>query len=246
MGMKWRLGGCLVFFILWQMEASAQFSDSAHYYINLSSTGSVNKTKGSKSYLLHHAVRFAVKKKTYSLNAFSSFIFGQQDSLVTNRDFTGTVDGNLYLRHSNFFFWGLVNYTHSFSLQINSLFQSGAGVAYSFIDNKKDYLNLSDGLLYETGDLMLDSTRLLYQTVRNSLRLVFRWTIADIFSLNGANFIQNSLSNSNDYILKSNLALSVKLKKWLSLTTAFTYNKFSRTARENLLLNYGLTIEKYF
>jgi hypothetical protein len=93
---------------------------------------------------------------------------------------------------------------------------------------------------------MLDPVHDVYNTYRNSFRVVFKWTIHNILVLNGSNFVQNSLSNGKDYILKSNLGLSVKLKKWLSLTTAFTYNKFSRTGRENLLFNYGLTIEKYF
>lgn len=238
--------GCMTLLILWKGVAFGQFSDTTHYYLNLTSTGSVNRTNNSKAYLLNHVLKFTVKKKAYSLNAFSNYIYGKQDSSVSNNDFTTTLDGNLYLRNSKFFFWGLLNYTSSYSLKVNSLFQGGAGAAYSFIDDKNNYLNVSDGLLYETGNLMLDTVHNVYNTYRNSFRVVFKWTIRNILVLNGSNFVQNSLSSRKDYILRSNLGLSVKLKKWLSLTTAFTYNKFSRTGRENLLFNYGLTIEKYF
>jgi len=36
------------------------------------------------------------------------------------------------------------------------------------------------------------------------------------------------------------------MNKWLSLTTALNYNRVSRTDRENLLLSYGLSFQKFF
>ena len=86
----------------------------------------------------------------------------------------------------------------------------------------------------------------MYQTFRNSLRLQYKFVIKEIVVLEGRHFLQNSLSLGSDYIIKSNTALSVKLRSWLAVTAALTYNKLNRTNRENLLMNYGLTVEKYF
>jgi len=49
-----------------------------------------------------------------------------------------------------------------------------------------------------------------------------------------------------DYILKFNNQLSVKLNKWLSINAAMAYNEISRTNRQNLLITYGIAVDKYF
>ncbi len=64
-------------------------------------------------------------------------------------------------------------------------------------------------------------------------------------SLDATGFLQQSFTDAEDYIIKTNSSLSVKLNKWLSLVTNVTYNKLNRTRKENLLLNFGLTVEKY-
>jgi hypothetical protein len=70
--------------------------------------------------------------------------------------------------------------------------------------------------------------------------------IREIITLDGSDFLQHSLDDGSDYIIKSNTNLSVKLLKWLSVTASVTYNKLNATRRENLLVNYGLTFERYF
>jgi hypothetical protein len=232
--------------LLYQLKARAQFSDSVYHYINFTATGSVNRANSDKSYLFNQALKFSIKKKAFSLNAFAGYMYGEQNKAVTNNDFSTSLDGNIYHGDSKLFYWGLVNFTSSYSLKINSQFQGGAGIAYRFADDKKFYFNLSDGILYETGDLFLDTLHDVYNTFRNSFRIVLKWTIGETLAFNGTSFVQHSLADAHDYILKSNLGLSLKLRKWLSLTCAFGYNKFSRTNRENLLFTYGLTAEKYF
>ena len=64
--------------------------------------------------------------------------------------------------------------------------------------------------------------------------------------LDGTDFLQNSLSKSDDYIVKLISNLSFKLNKLLSLTSSATYNKLNLTQKENLLITFGLSLEKYF
>lgn len=227
--------------------AAAQFSDTVNYHIQFNSTGSINKTDLGDAYLLNNNMRFGIKKEDISLNANAGWVYGQQQQKLTNNDFAGALDFNLYKTLPHFYYWGLASYLNSFSLKVNNQQQYGVGVAYNIYDRKNAYLNISDGILYENSDLNInDTTREIYNTFRNSLRLAFRFTIKDILTINSNTFLQNSLNYGDDYIIKSTSGLSLKLYKWLSFTTSLTYNKISRTNKENLLFNYGLSIDKYF
>lgn len=225
----------------------AQFTDSTTYYAGFTSTGTVNKTNDGDSYLLNNGAKFSIRKKSISLNAVNGWAYGRQNQSLTNNDFSSSLDFNLYKTFPHFFYWGLANYNTSYSLKINNQLLAGMGAAYNLIDRKNILLNISDGILYDKSDLLLsDTIRDRYHTFRNSLRILFRLNVNGIIVLEGSNFLQNSLRDKNDCIFRSSANLSAKLRKWLSFTTSFNYNKISRTNRENLLLSYGLSVEKYF
>ncbi len=226
----------------------AQFSDSVTYYTGLTSTGTYNKTNdGGELYNVNNALKLSVKKKSVSLNSTNKWIYGKQNSVLTNNDFSSALDFNLYKTIPHFYYWGLANYNSSFSLKQNSQVQGGFGIAYNFIDDKNANFNISDGLIYEYSDITLaDSVRDVYSTMRNSLRISFKLNLKNRFYINGVGFLQTSLNYGNDYIIKSDVGMGYKIRRWLSLTTAFSYNKVSKTQRENIFFTYGLSIEKYF
>jgi len=154
---------------------------------------------------------------------------------------------NLYKTIPHFFYWGLANYNTSYSLKINNQLLAGGGVAYSIFDRKHVYFNLSDGLVYDQSDLVLpDSSRLVYHTVRNSLRLSFRFEIHNLLVFDGSDFIQNSFRQGTDYNIRSVTNLSLKLNKWLNLTSSVNYNVQKRTQSTNLVFTYGIKVDKYF
>jgi hypothetical protein len=225
----------------------SQFSDTVNYYIHFSGTGNLNRTNTGTTYLLNNAVRFQIDKKKISLNSMASHVYGRNPTLKTNDDFLAILNLDVLKGVQKFYYWGLAGYEKSFSLKVDNRFQTGAGVGYTFVNNKKANLELSDGILFETTDLGIpDRTgRTSYQTVRNSLRLKYRFVIKEIFSFDGINFYQPSLSDGRDYILKLHTSFSIKLYKWLNLTTSFNYNRQNNTSTENLLLSYGLSFEKY-
>jgi hypothetical protein len=225
-----------------------QFNDTINYYLNYSATGIINSTSDGNSYVLNHTLKFETRKKRIYMSNTNSWIYGeQQGKVLINNDFSSTIDFNTYRTLVHFYYWGYLYYTKSYSLKINNQFQGGLGVGYNLIDKKNAALILSDGILYERNDLIgAESGQNQYQTLRNSLRIKYRWVIRNILVIDGSDFLQNSLSSKNDYIIKVNTSLSIKLKKWLSLTTSITYNKFNETKRENMLLNFGFTFEKYF
>lgn len=234
---------------------STHYTDTVHYSLNYAATGIINSANSTHSYVLTNAFKFNISKKSATVNIFGSWIYGEQQKNLTNNDFSSGLDFNLYKSLRHFYYWGLATYNTSYSLKVNGQLQTGLGIGYNIIDRKKVVLNLSDGLLYEKGDLYTiyynanapDTYRRdVYDVVRNSFRLRFHWSVKDIIVLDGTEFFQHSLASVKDYIIRSTQSVSLKLSKLLSFTTALTYNKFTRTGSENLLFSFGLTIDKQF
>lgn len=241
----------ILFSVAWVMihiTCIAQFNDTTNYYFNYASTGTINKTNDGNSYVLNNALRFTLYKKNFSINTFNSWIYGKQQHQLANNDFSSTLDFDLFKTDRHIYYWGLVNYEKSYSLKIDHRLQTGLGIGYYVIDRKNFVFQVSDGILYEKNDLENAEglTNTGYETYRNSLRLKFRIVYDDIITLENIDFLQHSLTDRKDYIIKSTTTLSVKLVKWLSVTLALNYNKLNVTHRENLLLNYGLTVSRYF
>jgi hypothetical protein len=229
------------------LAAKAQFSDSVNYHVIYNSTGSVNRARDGSSYLLNNSLRFEVKKKAIALNASNNWVYGRSNGALTNNDYSSSVEFNLYKAIPHAYFWGLANYNTSYSLKINSQLLAGGGIAYSILDKPNTYLNLSDGILYDLSDINTsDTTRETYHTYRNSLRLQLHFLINNLITIDSGSFLQNSLTRSNDFNIRSTFGLGFKLNNWLNLNGSLSYNKISRTQSENLLLTYGLKVEKFF
>jgi hypothetical protein len=158
------------------------------------------------------------------------------------------MDFDLYKTDRHLYYWGLLTYEKSYSLKIDHRVQAGLGLGYYLIDRETLVVQISDGLLYEFSDLLPvnETAENKYETIRNSLRLKIRYIYKDFITIENVDFVQHSLEDKKDYIIKSNSQLSIKLYKWFSIAVAVTYNKLNITERENLLINYGVTFEKYF
>lgn len=237
----------LVCFLLFLQTSFGQFNDSVHHHFTFSSTGVYNKTKDLKSFVLNNAVSYEVSQKRIAFNTGASWIYGTQNKELSNNDVSAAANLDYLKDVQKLYYWGLFNFDESYSLKVNYRFQSGIGVGYTFLKRKNFDLEVSDGFVFESSDLTDPVIgRDVYQTVRNSLRIKYRWSYNNTFIFEGTNFYQPSMLSLKDYIVRLNNKLSVKLNKWLAINAAITYNKISRTNRENLLLTYGLTIEDYF
>lgn len=221
----------------------AQFNDTTHYHVVMASSGSINKTDDATAYLLNNSLNFGIKKKDITLNSINTWIYGKQNQALTNNDFSSSLFFNLYKTFPHFYYWGLLNYNTSYSLKINNQLLAGLGVAYSVVDQPNVYLNLSDGVLFDQSDLLVNAV---YHTYRNSFRVQYHFALKDLLTLDGSNFLQSSFTNRHDYIIRTTTTLGLKLRKWISLTTSLNYNKMNITNSDNLIFTYGLTLDKYF
>jgi hypothetical protein len=120
-----------------QFAGYSQFSDSVHYYINISGTGNINKTNTGTDYLLNNELRFQADKKIFSINSMASYIYGKNPTSKTNDDIVAMLNLDILKGVRKFYYWGLAAYEKSFSLQLDSRFQAGAGVGYVFINKPK-------------------------------------------------------------------------------------------------------------
>jgi hypothetical protein len=237
----------ILFALLCSILAHGQFSDSITHYIRLAASGNLNRSNSATSYLLTNEARYSVKNKRSTLNAYANWLYGEQDNALTNNDFTASTDFNLYHDSSNLYYWALANYTTSYSLKINNQLQSGLGVAYNFANTANAWLNLSDGILYETSSLTTaDQALNQYHTFRNSLRFSYKFIIKKTLTLSGTNFLQHAIGNASDYIIRTNNSLGFQLNKWITIGATINYNQFSRTGTQNLLFTYGIVAERYF
>ncbi len=237
----------LIFMSAASLHLYAQFNDSTFYLVRYAATGILNRTNDASAYAITNGLRFSVSKKSITLNSNTNWIYGQQQNRLTNNDFSTALDLNIFSKIKNLYYWGLGTYESSYSLRVNNRTQAGAGLAYNLVDRPELFINISDGILYEFADLKLnDSTNDVYSTFRNSFRFRLRYVIKDRVTFESTSFLQNAIQKNDDYIINSTTSLSVKLIKWISFTTALKFNKVQRTNRENFLLTFGLTAEKYF
>jgi hypothetical protein len=228
-------------------KLNAQYSDSVHHQISINANGNLNQTQDGLTYLFNNQAKFGMKYEDFVMNTSHSYIYGKNPTRYTNKDWNSNLDFNLYKTFPHFYYWGLMNYTSSLSLKINHQIQAGLGIAYKFIDTKQSYLGLSNGIIFESSHInQNDSTRLHYETFRNSLRIQFQYKLSDKITCRGTYLYQPSLNYKDDYLINTSTTIEFKLIKWLSLNTGLIYNKVSRTNRENLIFNYGLIANGFF
>lgn len=228
--------------------AHAQFSDSVHHHLVYSTTGVLNNTSTAFNYLLTNSLRLGMRRGRLDANFAAGWVYGQQGSRLSNNDFTSVADVNFRSQIPHFYYWGLGSFEKSLSLKVANRTQGGAGIAYNVLDRPDSLqLNISNGFLYEYSEILPnDTTRIESSILRNSLRVRLRIRLQRLVTLDGVGFFQQSLSNGDDYLVKSNATLSIRLRSWLALSTALSYNRVQLTRSENLLLTFGITIDNWF
>lgn len=211
-------------------------------------SGNVNRTNDGTNYLLDNGLKAGVRRSRLELNEQMRWLYGANAGKLVNNDFSSLLDLNFFAGDSaRLNYWGLANFSSSYSLKIDYQVQAGAGIAYKLVDATYLKVKVSDGILYETSRVLpLNAAAETYSTVRNSFRLQVRANWGTRLGFEATGFWQPSLRIAGDYIINVQSSLSFKINNWLSLNSRMQYSEFSRTSKQNLLFTYGLRIEHYF
>jgi hypothetical protein len=238
-----RFCSVIIFFLVMQHG----YGQDSTWHLNFAGSGNLNKTNNGTTYIFNNSLRTTYSKKVLNINNVLSWIYGENPERKTNNDFLAVVDFDLFKKNHKWYYWGLTGYEKSFSLKIADRIQAGGGIGYNLLDKKNAVIILTDGLLYEKSQLTEPDVydRLRYETLRNSFRLKYRFVIKEIITIDGIHFLQHSLNDGQDYIIRSTSGIGFKLTKWLSLHTGLVYNKVNITGKSNLLFTYGINIDKY-
>jgi hypothetical protein len=225
------------------VNAQAVYKDTVIYSVHATSTGSFSKTNELRSFQVNNILKLGVTLGKFSIQNSDGWIYGEQANVKINNDYSSVLEGDWMKNVTRFYVWGLGTFDKSYSLKINYRYQVAAGPGFTAVKNDKITLIISDGLMFEKADLIdPELGQVTYSTWRNSFRVKYHWLISNIVTFDGTGFIQPSLSQKHDNVLRYTTTLSVKLKKWLSLTSSLTYNKLTRTERENLVFTYGIAV----
>lgn len=237
----------LLTLVLISRTAFGQFNDSINHYLYIGSTGTFSKTNDLASYVLANNIKFTVSKKRFSFHTANSWVYGKQSDIKSNNDFSSLAEFDFLKNEKRLYYWGNATFDKSYSLKIDYRYQTGAGVGFNIVQNPKLLLNVTEGFIFENGSLIdKDLGERDYDVWRNSARFKYRWVIQDIIVLDGFVLYQPSISTSHDTIFKTATTLSIKVRKWLSLSSAFTYNEITLTDRRNLIITYGVVMERFF
>jgi len=226
------------------VRAQTAPTDTVIWSVHASSTGSFSKTNDLRSFQLNNVLKLGVTLGKFSIQNSDGWIYGEQANVKINNDYSSVLEGDWLKNTKKLYVWGLGTFDKSYSLKINYRYQVGAGPGFTAVHDKKITVIISDGIMFEQGDLIdPELGQISYSTWRNSFRVKYHWLISDIVTFDGTGFVQPSLSDwGGDNILRYSTTLSIKLRKWLSLTSSLTYNKLTRTDRENLVFTYGIAV----
>ena len=233
----------LILVLLWSTSLAQTKPDSTHFIFDYTSTGALNKTQNSSSFLLNNGFNSLLKERYIGLTLEANYLYGQQNGKTTNKDFSSTfnLDEFRYAPFKHTYYWALIDYNTIYSLNINYQKEIGVGLAYLILSKPDAHLSISDGILYDKSNFFINTEHDVY---RNSVRIKYHLLLNKIFQLDGIGYLQNAFGNAGDNVIKSKTTASFKVGKWLSVGSTASFNKSSFVQRQNFLLTYGFFITK--
>lgn len=222
--------------------------NTTYHTFQINTGGNYSQSSAKKvSMMFNNKLGYSVSKDKLVLNANASWVYETQNKTLSKNDFNFTLDFNYYFNEfKRFYGWGLNNYETAYSLKINHKYQAGVGLAYELIDDDVWFLRLSNGLLWETSNIIDAGEQLLYETWRNSFRLQFRAHYYEKIQFKYTGFWQPSIIDFDDQLLKMNAQLLIKIWKELDFKLEGQYNMVTRTKQENMLFTYGFSYKILF
>ena len=172
--------------------------------------------------------------KLLKLSSSPSFIYGQQNKQLTERelfaDFRTTI-----LYEKNIYYLAFGSFEQSNLRKINNRFIGAGGVGLKLVQKEKVYVSVTNVLLYEKTDFVMNDKFPDKNLWRNSTRFFGEYTLAkDKMSISHILFIQPSITEKN-FRWNGNLIFKYQLSKKISFRSTMenSYESIVVPGRKN-------------
>jgi hypothetical protein len=169
----------------------------------------------------------------FKLSSSPSFIYGQQNKLLTEREFFADVRGSFW-HQKQVYGLAFVAWDKSNLRRILNRWTQAAGIGIKLVQRKRAYFSVTNLILHEVTDF---TERDDIDVWRNSTRILgeFAPDKAGKFTITSIAFLQPAISVKNNFRWNGSLTFAYKMSNHLSLRTKFenAYESYVVLGRKN-------------
>ncbi len=154
--------------------------------------------------------------KIIKFSSSPSYIYGQQNKVLAEKELFVDIRTSI-LHERKFYYLAFTSYEKSNLRKINNRFIGAAGVGLKLVQKSHAYISITNVLLYEKTDFVINEKFPDRNLWRNSSRIFGEYTFRDSkLSLSHTLFLQPSITEKN-FRWNGNLILKYQLSKNISL-----------------------------
>ena len=154
--------------------------------------------------------------KIIKFSSSPSYIYGQQNKVLAEKEFFVDIRTSI-LHERKFYYLAFTSFEKSNLRKINNRFIGAAGVGLKLVQKSHAYISVTNVLLYEKTDFVINEKFPDRNLWRNSSRIFGEYTFRDSkLSLSHTLFLQPSITEKN-FRWNGNLILKYQLSKNISL-----------------------------
>lgn len=184
--------------------------------------------------------------KTFKLSSSPSYVYGSQNKIAAERETFADVRAS-FLYEKRFYYLAFSSYEQSNLRKINNRFVGAAGIGYKLVQKKTIYLSVTNVLLYEKTDFVVNEKFPDRNLWRNSTRLFGEYTFDNgKMSLSHTLYVQPSITEKN-FRWNGNLILRYQVSKNVSFRSMMenSYESIVVPGRKNndFRWTFGIVLE---
>ncbi len=224
----------LLFFPLFVSAQQEEPKDTTEFSYKIGISGYYNRTSTSDALISNYNGNLTRVSNKTDCSLSTTYLWGVSNNILSNDDFFG----NLFLdfrKKKKTFIWTMSQFDRSFSLNIRYRVQTGGGLGFYLLRDENNTISITNGFLYDASNIN--------DVVRNSCRLKISKKHKH-YKFETVGFYQPALSDEEDYIIKINTSLDIKIKHHTYLQFVFQNNQSTKTNKSNLLYTIGINYQK--
>ncbi len=196
-------------------EEEAKDDTAAKFRYRFSTDGTV--TSGNVNRAL---IQFATSldwnlHQTFKLSSSPSFVYGKQNKVLAEREAFADLRAS-FLYEKRFYYLAFTSFEQSNLRKINHRFVGAAGIGFKLVQKKTAYISITNVLLYEKTDFVVNEKFPDRNLWRNSTRLFGEYTFdGGKMSLSHTLYLQPSITEKN-FRWNGNLILRYQVSKNVS------------------------------